>query len=129
MSKALDFPKNLRLLSSSDFTPVFDSPSFKIHHPNFLILAKINDLGVPRLGIIVAKKNIRLAVQRNRCKRVIRESFRNKQHHLPPIDAIVLARRGSDQLAKNEVREILDSLWDRAVRKSKKQNNKHVNTT
>ncbi|MFL0803430.1 MAG: ribonuclease P protein component [Agarilytica sp.] len=128
MIKTLDFPKSHRLLNSSDFTPVFDAPSFKIHHSNFLILTKYNDLGHPRLGIIVAKKNIRRAVQRNQAKRAIRESFRHKQHNLPAIDAIVLARRGSEQLAKEQVREILDSLWNRAAKKSKTQKNDSQNS-
>ncbi len=120
MSSTLEFQKSHRLLNSSEFTPVFDSPSFKIHHSNFLILARYNSLGHPRLGIIVAKKNIRKAVARNKTKRVIRESFRYKQHNLPPIDAIVLSRRGSEQLTKEQIREILDSLWHRAVKKSLK---------
>lgn len=114
------FSKNQRLLNSSAFTPVFDDPSLKVFHPNFLILAKFNQQDHPRLGIVVAKKNIRLAVKRNRTKRLIRETFRNKQHHLPPIDAIVLARRGSDELSNETVMEILDGLWRRTAKMAKK---------
>ena len=120
MTKELSFPKSHRLLSSSDFSPVFDGASFKVNHPRFLLLAKFNDLAHPRLGIVVAKKHIRLAVQRNLTKRLIRESFRNKQHNLPAIDAIVLARRGSDNLTKEELLEILNSLWTRAAKKARK---------
>ncbi len=114
------FPKTHRLLNANAFSPVFDAPSFKVHHRNFLILAKFNDFGHPRLGLIVPKKVMRKAVQRNQCKRVVRESFRNKQHNLPAIDAIVLARRGSEQLVKENIREILDGLWDRAAKAAKK---------
>ncbi len=120
MIAQLTFPKSHRLLNANAFSPVFDAPSFKIHHSNFLILAKFNGLTHPRLGLVVPKKIMRKAVQRNQCKRVVRESFRNKQHHLPAIDAIVLARRGSEQLVKENIREILDGLWDRAAKAAKK---------
>ncbi|MFL0811193.1 MAG: ribonuclease P protein component [Agarilytica sp.] len=118
MSALLGFPKSKRLLNSSEFTPVFDSPSFKIHHPNFLLLARFNSLDHPRLGVVVAKKVMRHAVTRNQCKRAIRESFRNKQHQIPTIDAIVLARRGSEKLSKKSLREVLDNVWHRAAKKA-----------
>lgn len=117
----LRFPKSRRLLNSSEFSPVFDNASFSVQHSNFLILAKFNTLGHPRLGVIIAKKNVRLAVNRNHLKRLMRETFRNKQHHLPAIDAIVLARRGSDTLSKENTSEILNSLWNRAAKKATKK--------
>lgn len=120
MIKEFGFSKSQRLLNSSQFSPVFDQPCFKIHHPNILILAKKNDLGVARLGIIVAKKNVKLAVKRNRIKRLTRETFRNKQHKLPAIDAIVLARRGCDQLDNASLVEALNGLWNRAAKKATK---------
>ena len=46
-----------------------------------------NDLGMTRLGLIVAKKVLRRAVDRNRAKRVIRESFRRQS--LPALDVVV----------------------------------------
>ncbi|WP_086929257.1 ribonuclease P protein component [Agarilytica rhodophyticola] len=122
MRKEFSFPKSLRLLNSSDFSPVFDKPSFKVHHPQFLLLAKFNNLNHPRLGIVVAKKNIRLAVNRNRTKRLIRETFRNKQNNLPTIDAIVLARRGNEELLNEQILEILEGIWRRAAKKAQKNN-------
>lgn len=67
----------------------------------------------PRLGLVIAKKNIKLAVGRNRVKRLIRESFRSRQHQLPAIDAIVLARKGLDQLNNGDIDKILDKLWQK----------------
>ncbi|WP_246434582.1 ribonuclease P protein component [Teredinibacter haidensis] len=125
--KDLSFRKTDRLLNSGDFTAVFDNAQFKAPHSNFLILAKANNLGYPRLGLIIAKKNIRLAVNRNRVKRLIRETFRLKQHNLPAIDAIVLARRGGDQIANQELLEILENLWKRLAKRVKKTGNTAVN--
>lgn len=75
---------------------------------------------MPRLGLVIAKKNVRLAVKRNRLKRLIRESFRHKQHHLPAIDAIVLARRGTENLNNIEITKILNDLWQRVAKRATK---------
>lgn len=114
------FYKSNRLLTSSDFSYVFDNAPFKASHPNFLILAKPSQTSTPRLGLIIAKKNVRLAVKRNRLKRLIRESFRHKQHHLPAIDAIVLARRGTENLNNIEITKILNELWTRVAKRATK---------
>jgi ribonuclease P protein component (EC 3.1.26.5) len=116
--KGLTFNKSDRLLNSGDFSTVFDNAPIKASHPNFLILAKPNLLGRPRLGLIIAKKNIRLSVNRNQLKRLIRQSFRLKQHNIPAIDAIVLARRGGDQIANSELLNILEKLWKRVAKRA-----------
>ena len=113
-------PKARRLLNSNDFSRVFKDAKFKASHPQCLILANPNLSDNPRLGIVVSKKNVRLAVSRNRIKRLIRESFRLKQQHLHSIDAIVLARRGIDELNNQQITEILNGLWKRINAKAKK---------
>lgn len=118
--KGLSFRKSDRLLNSSEFAAVFDGAVFKASHPSFLILAIPNTVDHPRLGLVVAKKSVRLAKNRNLIKRVIRESFRLKQHNLPPIDAIVLARRDSDKLPKAEIQQCLDKLWKRVAERANK---------
>lgn len=115
------FPKRVRLLNGSDFSPVFDSPPFKASDRFFLILAKPSHLDHPRLGLVVAKKNVRHAVDRNRFKRHVRESFRLKQHQLPPIDAIVLARRGVDALPNSQLIKTLEKLWTRVAKQVEKR--------
>lgn len=42
---------------------------------------------------MVAKRNIRLAVNRNRIKRLIRETFRQQQRKLGGLDFVVVVRR------------------------------------
>lgn len=116
--KGLTFTKSDRLLSSSEFAAVFNGAVFKASHPSFLILAIPNVASHPRLGLVIAKKNVRLAKNRNLVKRLVRESFRLKQHNLPTIDAIVLARRGSDLLSNSEIYQCLDSLWKRVAKKA-----------
>lgn len=118
MSQNFKFDKSLRLLNSSGFKPVFDSSDFRASQQHFLILAKINELGRPRLGLVIAKKNVRNAVDRNRMKRLIRESFRLQQHQLPPIDAIVLARRGMDKLDNADITKLFLKQWQRITKKA-----------
>jgi len=110
--KGLTFNKSDRLLNSGDFSTVFDNAPIKASHPNFLILAKPNLLGRPRLGFFF------LSVNRNQLKRLIRQSFRLKQHNIPAIDAIVLARRGGDQIANSELLNILEKLWKRVAKRA-----------
>lgn len=114
------FDKTRRILSSHDFSVVFDKPPFKVSHPQLLILAKTSSAKQTRLGLVIGKKNVKHAVERNRLKRLIRESFRLKQHNLPAIDAIVLARRGADTLSNAELFSILDKLWTRVAKKATK---------
>lgn len=114
--KTLGFPKSHRLLTPSDYSKVFDDVTLKVPHRNFLILATHNQLGHARIGLIFSKKNLRLAVQRNRIKRQVRETFRHQQD-LPGLDIVVLARQGLKDLDNNTVRKALDDLWRRVRKK------------
>lgn len=114
--KALNFPKSHRLLRPADYGKVFDDVQLKVPHKNFLILATPNNLGHARVGLIFAKKNLKLAVQRNRIKRQVRETFRH-QTELPPVDIIVLGRQGLAAMDCEAVRSSLNSLWHRLAKK------------
>ncbi len=113
-----EFGKHNRLLTSSDFQRVFDKPPIRAPHPSILILAKPNRRNAQRLGLVIAKKHVKKAVQRNRLKRLIRESFRTQ--HLGGIDVIVLARKGACELENDEILSILNSLWKRVIKKHSK---------
>lgn len=114
------FKRSQRLLNASQYSNVFDNAPIRASNQHVLILSRPNDCGYARLGIIVAKKNIRLAVERNRFKRTSREAFRSKQHQLPAIDAIVLARRGADSLSSSELSRTFNGLWKRIIKQATK---------
>ncbi len=54
-----------------------------------------NGLDLGRLGLVVRKKAVAQAVQRNRLKRRLRELFRHFADHLNGFDIVIVARRGS----------------------------------
>ena len=66
-----------------------------------------------RLGITVSKRVSKLAVIRNRIKRITRDSFRQHNGQLPPGDYVIVAKPGKspgDGLADE-----LMVLWQRAI--------------
>lgn len=105
------FPKASRLLNASDFDAVFAKNQFKVANRQFLVLALAQQTPCSRLGMVVAKKNVPLAVQRNRIRRLIRDSFRSNREHLDQLDIVVLVRKGADKLANSDIRNSLQALW------------------
>ena len=105
------FGREKRLCSAAEFKQVFDKTDIKVSNRQVLILAKINTEVCPRLGLVVAKKNIRHAVGRNRAKRHIRESFRLHQDALSNLDVVVLVRRGFGELEDSEMNRLLTKQW------------------
>ena len=105
------FGRDKRLCSAAEFKQVFEKTDIKVSNKQLLILAKVNNQEYPRLGLIVAKKNIRHAVGRNRAKRHIRESFRLNQTELDCLDVVVLVRRGFGELEDGEMNRLLTRLW------------------
>ncbi|WP_000239732.1 ribonuclease P protein component [Escherichia coli] len=108
----LAFPRELRLLTPSQFTFVFQQPQ-RAGTPQITILGRLNSLGHPRIGLTVAKKNVRRAHERNRIKRLTRESFRLRQHELPAMDFVVVAKKGVANLDNRALSEALEKIYGR----------------
>lgn len=114
------FPRRLRLLTAGDYRRVFETAVFKVHGKGLMALARPNALGYPRIGLIFSKKNVRRAVDRNRLKRIVRESVRLQQHRLPSVDIVVLARRGVQELDNASVQRQLHGMWRRLEREARR---------
>jgi ribonuclease P protein component len=108
-----DFPRTHRLLTSRDFSGVFNNAKIKIHLPHFLVLATDNTISHTRLGCVVAKKHAKRANQRNRIKRIIRETFRLNQDKLSAIDVVVMVKPGIAKQDNKHLLEELDLLWQK----------------
>ncbi|MDZ3994524.1 ribonuclease P protein component [Pseudomonas sp. Teo4] len=111
-----DFSRDKRLLTPRHFKAVFDSPTGKVPGKNLLILARENGLDHPRLGLVIGKKSVKLAVQRNRLKRLMRDSFRLNQQMLAGLDIVIVARKGLGEIENPELHQHFGKLWKRLAR-------------
>jgi ribonuclease P protein component len=108
------FPPQLRLKKPDEYKKVFASP-VKSSDQYFTLLAVRNELDHPRLGLAIAKKNIKKAVNRNVIKRTVRENFRIQQRSLGSMDIVVLARREAVGAPLELLRKSLERHWLRLV--------------
>lgn len=122
------FSKNKRLLTAAEYGAVFSGAQFKVSCHYFLILAVCNESQNPRLGLVVAKKNIHTAVQRNRIKRQIRESFRQRMDKASDLDLVVLVRKDADKLSNKQLAKELASLLQDLDSKLQDYNDKRSQT-
>lgn len=118
----LDFPRTYRLVNKHDFQSVFANPC-KITRKYLIVLYKSNQLPHARLGLIIAKHRVKPAVDRNRVRRVMRESFRHHKEALKGLDIIILMRSEctplSKEAGKKALRDDIDNLWPQLVNSSK----------
>lgn len=110
------FTRDIRLLTAAQYKYVFtDAQRFGNHC--FTLLVRKNTVSHPRLGLAIAKKSAKRAVDRNRIKRIIRESFRHLQHDLPNIDVVIMCRPAAVDLTCKKMRKQLDRQWSYICRK------------
>jgi len=119
MRQSACFPPQLRLRQPAEFKRVF-AKSERSTDQYFTILALVNDLEHPRLGLAIAKKNIKRAVDRNRIKRSARESFRRQQNEISALDFVVMARREAATATSKALQASLDKHWLRLIKRCEK---------
>jgi ribonuclease P protein component len=102
--------RRARLTRATEFGAVF-ADNIRASGGGLVVLARQNDLGYPRLGLAVSRRAVRRAVDRNRIKRLIRESFRLEQSGLGSMDYVVLARAGLEQQDNRRIFQILERHW------------------
>ncbi|GAA0780890.1 MULTISPECIES: ribonuclease P protein component [Pseudomonadati] len=110
------FTRELRLLTPAQFKSVFSNP-IKASSAEITLLAVPNSEQHPRIGLTVAKRFVKRANQRNRIKRVIRDSFRLHQHDIPNIDIVVLVRNGVMEMENAELHKLIEKLWRKLSRR------------
>jgi len=113
-AKDFGFPDLYRLRTPADFKNVFANP-VKSTDKYFTVLAISNLLPHPRLGLAIAKKNIKKAVARNRIKRAARESFRLQRQQIVNIDIVVLARGDAASADLPMLKKSLERHWLKLV--------------
>lgn len=112
MPNDLRLPRAARLTGLRAFDRVFASRSARSSR-HFRIHFTASEIGVdtPRLGVTVSKRVAKRAVERNRVRRQIRESFRLHRAELEQLDYVVRALPSAAAVDNVELRRSLNELW------------------
>lgn len=103
--KEESFPRAARLLNGREYTHVFDKAK-AYGTRGYTLLIRSNPGQGARLGMVVGKKKLKRAVDRNLFKRLTRDSFRRHRHLLPDVDIIVIAK----PLSRERIQDITADL-------------------
>ncbi|MDY6829864.1 MAG: ribonuclease P protein component [Pseudomonadota bacterium] len=104
-----------RLLTPAHYRAVFDATAVRVGTKNALMLGRLNGQQPARLGLIAARRQLPRAVDRNRFKRMVRETFRVHRGELHGLDIVVLARSGFRSTTKPEQHPRLEHQWQRLI--------------
>lgn len=92
---------------NGDFLALYHRGKSQVHSA-LVVYVRKNRLGVPRAGITTGKK-VGGAVQRNRCRRIIREAYREL---LPRIeggwDLVFVARQRTCEMKSTKICRIME---------------------
>ena len=108
------FPRAARLLRPGDFAALRRA-SRRVGADHFHAEAAPHASG-PRLGMAVSRRVSKRAVERNRIKRQIRDSYRHVRPQLPALDILVVARTSAATHDNATLRADLIRLWDKLRR-------------
>jgi ribonuclease P protein component len=108
------FPKNHRLINSDHYSRVFSRPD-RFIGVGYTLLTRTNEQGFARLGLALSKRKIPRSVDRNRIKRIVRESFRYRFSDLPSVDIIFLCSKDSTVLSNQFLFTSLEMSWKKII--------------
>lgn len=112
MHRKYRLDRSSRINRKQDFQSIFNQGE-RLTNAYFIFCYRISGRNKPRLGLVVNKRSARLAVNRNRIKRLNRETFRLRQHQLKAIDLIVIAKQQIDKAENPELLQCLNKLYDK----------------
>lgn len=104
------YSRKQRLTTPTEYRKTLRS-SKRVHHEGITLCVRKKKMGLPRLGLIIAKREIPKAVKRNLLKRLIRESFRLNQRLMGEYDLVIMVKRKCLTKTKKEITTSLERLW------------------
>ena len=105
------FPRRARLVKPRDYGEAFAS-SIRLRDRFFEFVLHPRTGAQARLGLAISRKALPRAVDRNRMKRLIRETFRERSSALGGADVVVMARAASAKADRAALRAGLAQLWN-----------------
>lgn len=115
MQKGAQLQRRVRIRQPAEFKQAF-AKGFRITRTPLAAVCRPNqDADHPRLGLAIARKAAPRAVDRNRIKRLIRESFRHNQQRLPPVDLVFYGMPGLHGMNNEQLRATLAEIWLKVI--------------
>ena len=111
------FPRSARLLSAGDYGRVFKRNQRFGDRYWTLLVYRSND-SPARLGLAIAKKRAKRAVDRNKLKRIAREAFRLKRSQLYGVELVVMNRDAAASTDNTALRQAFDKLLEKIEKSS-----------
>jgi len=111
------FPRRYRLTRPAEFSRALRFARYRKNHGALRILAVANTMPSARLGLIVGKRAVRQAHERNMHKRIAREAFRAVRAQLPAVDVVVHMRAPA---GRRELRSMLEEEFSKMAAKPDK---------
>lgn len=111
------FPRSARLLSANDYGTVFKrNKRFGDRYWTLLVYRSNNSPA--RIGLAIAKKRAKRAVDRNKLKRIAREAFRRKRAKLYGVELVVMNRDAAASTDTATLRQAFDKLLNKIEKSS-----------
>ncbi|WNL46251.1 ribonuclease P protein component [Dyella sp. BiH032] len=107
-------PREARIRRAGDFAAMRNT-SGRLGGRCFSVRYRENGLDHARLGLAISKRVSKRAVERNRIKRLVRESFRRIRAQLPAVDLLIMARDHAAGLPGPELLADIDLLWKKLM--------------
>lgn len=114
VAKAVDkkpdwrFSRHVRLTRAGEFERALRNPEFRIRRGSLRLDAVTNTMQTARLGLVVAKRAVAKAHDRNRIKRIVRNRFRNARPRFASLDLVIRVVAPVDRA---QLHATLDSLF------------------
>ena len=105
-------PPHARLRRAADFAALRNARG-RLQAKHFLLRWIESPTATARLGLAVSRKVSKRAVQRNRIKRIVRESFREQREGMPPFDILVIARSSAVAADRPALHADLRYAWQK----------------
>lgn len=98
-----------------EFNDMFRDPHYRASRKGIRMLGRPNQCGYPRIGLVVAKKYIPQATQRNRIKRQVREFFRERLADAHGDIVVIVYQKTLSHTSNADIRSGLERVWSKLV--------------